>query len=289
MTRWPVVFFDVDETLIATKSIFDFLRYHLALAGDDGSRYSAVRGGLQALADTGAAREEINRRYYEAYAGSAWSTLVAEGLSWYQRYRESPAPYVSGGIAALHRHREARHTIVLVSGSFEACLRPVADHLGADVLLCTEVEVDSAGRMSGRTLRPMVGAAKRAAARDFMAAVGVAPVECFAYGDHASDLSMLEEVGHPAVVGTDPVLLERARRSSWPTLPADHVPYPSTTRPSRRVAADIAPPRPSGGGLTHAWLDVSPDAAPCHCGCAVAAFSMQKPDPGHGPFEKRSR
>jgi HAD superfamily hydrolase (TIGR01490 family) len=227
MIRRPLVFFDVDETLIATKSMFDFLRYRLAAAGDDGTRYSAVCDGLRVLADRGADREVINRRYYATYAGADWSALVDEGLRWYRRYRAGPAPYVSGGIAALNRHRASGHTIVLVSGSFEPCLRPVADHLGADALLCTEVEVDSSGRMTGRALRPMVGSAKGVAARAFMADAGVPPAACFGYGDHASDLAMLAEVGHPAVVGTDPVLLDRARRDYWPRLPAHAVPEPA--------------------------------------------------------------
>lgn len=276
MSCRPVAFFDVDETLIATKSMFDFLQYHLTLAGDDGSQYSVVRGGLQALADNGADRKVINRCYYETYAGTEWSALVDEGLRWYQQYRQGPAPYVSGGIAALNWHREAGNTIVLVSGSFEPCLQPVADHLGANALLCTEVEIDPAGWMTGRVLRPMVGSAKRAAARDFMADAGVAPEECFAYGDHASDLPMLEEVGHPAMVGTDPVLLEWTGRSSWPRLPADHVPHPSTVRPSRQAADGTSPPPPSG-------------ADSCYCGCAIAAFSLQEPDHIHGTFKKRSR
>jgi phosphoserine phosphatase len=47
--------------------------------------------------------------------------------------------------------------------------------------------------------------------------------DCHAYADHASDLAMLRSVGHPHVVGTDPVLLTTARAEGWPVLPADAV------------------------------------------------------------------
>ena len=58
----------------------------------------------------------------------------------------------------------------------------------------------------------MVGEAKREALAELVARLAVPARDCFAYGDHTSDLPMLESVGTPVVVGGDPVLLERALR-----------------------------------------------------------------------------
>ena len=68
-------FFDVDETVIRVKSMFDFLRYWMACAGDDGSGYHAVVAEVQALAARDVSRAEINRRYYRQLAGPPMADL----------------------------------------------------------------------------------------------------------------------------------------------------------------------------------------------------------------------
>jgi HAD superfamily hydrolase (TIGR01490 family) len=117
-------------------------------------------------------------------------------------------------LAALWRHAAAGDLTLLVSGSFPACLDPIARYVGADVVLCSLPEIRD-GRYTGRIAVPMLGEAKAAAVRGAAAEHGVLLAESHAYGDHASDLPILDLVGHPVVVGDDPVLAGRARRDRW--------------------------------------------------------------------------
>ena len=58
----------------------------------------------------------------------------------------------------------------------------------------------------------MIGQAKADAAGELMARHRIDPRDCHAYGDHSSDLPLLEQVGHPVVVGGgDPALIRHAR------------------------------------------------------------------------------
>ncbi|WP_123603224.1 HAD family phosphatase [Micromonospora sp. Llam0] len=96
------------------------------------------------------------------------------------------------------------------------------------------------GRLTGEVRQPMIGAAKAAAVVHVIASLDLVAADCYAYGDHASDLEMLLQVGHPVVVGTDPVLLDHANRRGWRVLPADAGPAPAVdVRPdeSRRTLA----------------------------------------------------
>jgi HAD superfamily hydrolase (TIGR01490 family) len=220
VTGVTIAFFDVDETLVDTKSMFDFLRFHLAACGDDGSRYDEQAGALRRAAASGVPRSEINRAYYRLFTGAGWTDLRAAGERWYADLLTRPEPFLAEGLAALRFHQAAGHVVALVSGSFRVCLDPVAAHLGADVVLCTEPLLDAAGRLTGEVAVPMIGDHKRSAVLDLIAARGADPAACYGYGDHSSDLAFLAEVGNPTVIGGDPELTAVAEREGWPARPA---------------------------------------------------------------------
>ncbi|GAA4786009.1 HAD-IB family hydrolase [Streptomyces ziwulingensis] len=223
-----LAFFDVDETLISGKSMIDFLRH-----APDGlwpsprahtgapAGWTRGRAGVEELAELdrrGAGRAEMNRAYYRLYAGVSLTALRAAGRAWYTDFASRPAPYVTAGVEALAGHRRAGHTVVLVSGSAHPFVDPVAEALGVGRVLCTELEVDDDGLLTGGVTRTMIGADKGRAVTELRERLGVAAEDCFAYGDHASDLAMLQAVGNAAVVGEDPVLLHHARQGGWPVL-----------------------------------------------------------------------
>lgn len=177
-------------------------------------------GGVGRPGPPGVPRSEVNRAYFRLFAGASRAETESAGRAWYAGYRRRPAAFVAATAAALEGHRRAGDAVVLVSGSFAACLAPLADDLGADRLLCTEPVVARDGLLTGEVRRPMIGAAKAEAVAATVAQLGLDAAECFCYADHASDLPMLRAVGHPRVVGRDAVLLARAREGRWPVLPA---------------------------------------------------------------------
>lgn len=225
----PLAFFDMDETLISTKSMLDFLRHApdslwASLHAPTSILAAQTRGqaGIEQLAELGrrgAGRAEMNRAYYQLYAGVALCALRSAGRDWYTHFASRPAPYITAGVAALAEHRRAGHTVVLVSGSAHPFVDPVAEALGAGLALCTELEVDAKGLLTGGVTRTMIGTDKARAVTELRERLGVEARDCFAYGDHASDLPMLQAVGTAAVVGEDPALLHHARREGWLMLP----------------------------------------------------------------------
>jgi phosphoserine phosphatase len=122
-------------------------------------------------------------------------------------------------LAIFNRHAAAGDLLVLASGSFPACLDPIAEHLGADVLLCSRPRVH-AGRYTGELAAPLIGETKATAARVEAWTRAIELGECFAYGDHASDLPLLEVAGAAGVIGDDPVLNAVAERRRWARLPS---------------------------------------------------------------------
>ncbi|MEU0437285.1 HAD-IB family hydrolase [Streptomyces sp. NPDC006290] len=215
-------FFDVDETLITAKSMFEFLRFWLARTGDDGTRYARYAATLRDMSALGLPREEVNRAYYQYYTGAYAADVRAAGRDWYAAYRARPDAFVTAGISALAGHRAAGDAVVLVSGSFRACLDPLAEDLAVNRVLCGELVVDERGFLTGEVVEPMIGRAKADAVVRTMQELGLAAERCCGYGDHASDLDMLRAVGRPSVVGDDPTLGELARRHGWPVMSSAH-------------------------------------------------------------------
>ncbi|TVP33536.1 hypothetical protein A3L22_16150 [Streptomyces griseus subsp. griseus] len=216
----PVVaFFDVDETLVAMKSPFAMLRHRLREQGDlDGSAYRALADPLRRFAAEGGTPAEVSAMFYRSVAGVAWDELLHQGRDWYAGLRGGGVPFVEATLRELRRHQSQGHLTVAVSGAWAASLRPMAEDLGIDVVLCTEPEVDGAGLLTGRIARAMFGPAKGAAVREVLAERGAAAGECFAYADDPSDLDMLRLVGRPTVVGDHPVLAGMAAEHGWRVL-----------------------------------------------------------------------
>ncbi|TQJ92921.1 HAD family phosphatase [Streptomyces sp. SLBN-31] len=217
MSRPPLlVFSDVDETLIAGKSMFDFLAYYLrATRGTPGARHAAdVRQELSRRTSAGAPREAMNRLYYRTWAGEPAARVEELARAWYAERSGAPGFYLAATRRALELHRAAGDTVILVSGSFPAVLAPIAAEVGATRLLCSVPEVHD-GVLTGRLVGdPCIGEAKRAAVRAMLQSrPALDPAQCFAYGDHVSDLPMLAEVGNPVIVGGSARLRARLPRA----------------------------------------------------------------------------
>ena len=117
----------------------------------------------------------------------------------------------------LVSYRQAGARTVLISGSFFACLDPIAELLGVDHVYGTVPTVTD-GVLSGQVNAPMIGANKALSLIMDRQRMGISQAATVAYGDHSSDLPMLRAAGHGVVTGNDPVLRDAAREQGWSLL-----------------------------------------------------------------------
>ncbi|XVS67534.1 HAD family hydrolase [Actinosynnema sp. CA-299493] len=209
-------FFDIDETLITGKSMFDFLRFHLADERTPRVGQAARFAEWERLVGAGGvSRHTANQEYYRIYRDVPADLVRRQGLEWFARSRRSTGFVKPQVVAALVRHRLAGHRVVLVSGSFPACTQPLAEALGAHHVLCTVPATGPDGLLTGEVDRSVIGPVKSQAVRELARREGISLPLSFGYGDHASDLPLLLEVGHPVAVGVDPELGRHADRNRW--------------------------------------------------------------------------
>ncbi|MDA8231332.1 MAG: HAD-IB family hydrolase [Magnetospirillum sp.] len=219
--RAKIAFFDVDETVIRFKSMFRFQEYYHSktgiLPGFLGAyRYRSFLRAMDRYLSDGKPREFINAQYYRGFQGRRRSTVRALARQWFRDMRNGgESIYIPAVVDIIRRHQADGARIVLVSGSFVELLEPIAEELGVSHILATRLET-LRDRYTGNILPPqMIGDGKAIAVRALLAAEGVGAAESWAYGDHISDIAMLEEVDHPNIVSRDPHMVALATERHW--------------------------------------------------------------------------
>ena len=135
-------------------------------------------------------------------------------------YRSYLKPHLAPRILKrVHFHRQEGHLLVLVSGSVRYLLEPVVRDLEFDHLLCTDLEVDGNGLMTGKPAGLVcVDHNKKILTLKLAQQLKLNLEQSYAYGNHHSDLPLLEIVGNPHVVEPNSILEKIANQRSWPIL-----------------------------------------------------------------------
>ena len=103
--------------------------------------------------------------------------------------------------ARLRRHRELGHTVILASASLEPYVGPLAELLGVHGVVCTRLEHDGDGRLTGRLRGANCrGPEKARRVEEWLRQAGFTGAELWCYGDSASDDEFLAAADHPVRV-----------------------------------------------------------------------------------------
>jgi len=219
----PVIFADVDETIIRCKSLFEFLALSAALEpAIPPERRALLSQSLSALLASGCPRAEVNRAFYEqVLTGVSVRSAEAIARTWFSTALAERPGFLDQSVVSLLRVAQANGSeLVLVTGSFSELVAPLAAFLDTRHVLAAPLEIVD-DRYTGRLLGPpTIGEGKAEAIRRYAAARGdVALARCGAIGDDLSDLAFLKLVGKVFVPATsDARLVIEAKRHDWIVL-----------------------------------------------------------------------
>lgn len=219
MTKTAAAFFDVDGTVVAS----DIVRYGIEIRTAEKSRagrFLWIAAFLPRvpwyLALDAASRAAFQRAFYRIYRGMDAEELARRAEALCHQYVR---PRIRReAVERIRRHAARGQRVVFVTGSVDAIVGPIADHLGVKDVLAPRLEVRD-GVVTGRLVgEPLSGERKAAAVVDWAAARGVDLGTSHAYGDSLDDVPLLEAVGRPAVVNPRRRLLDRAIALGWEIL-----------------------------------------------------------------------
>ena len=133
--------------------------------------------------------------------------------------REALCPLVSpAALRTLDEHRQAGHMIILVTGSIDFLIDPIAQALEVDRYFAGRLEQQD-GVYTGFLIPPLpYGEGKRQLIDRVTDELTLDLSQCYAYGDSPGDVDLLRAVGHPTVVNPIRGMADIARRENWPIV-----------------------------------------------------------------------
>lgn len=211
-------FFDLDRTLISGSSTFYFA-------------VAAWRNGMLPLRDlladaaraasfklfgaTDESSEAVRDRILQAVAGRPQQDLIALNEEIVPRILERVRPESR---SLIDMHHEAGRDCWIVSASPVEMVEPLASALGMEGAVATTSQVVD-GHYTGQLDGPFVYGEGKVEAIEKLAAERSYDLRLsFVYSDSASDLPMMELVGHPVAVNPDRPLETVAQQRGWPMV-----------------------------------------------------------------------
>ncbi|HEU0175299.1 MAG TPA: HAD-IB family hydrolase [Blastocatellia bacterium] len=206
-----VAIFDVDGTLIAGATLERIFIGFLRRRGEFGWREMiSWLGAAAKAAATGSLRLKAIKAYLRGKDSTHLRRLARECVERDIEPRLSPE-----AVNRLRWHQSAGHLVILLSGTLDLLLEPLAERLGVYARVGSELEIENM-RFTGRI----------AGARPF----GLTKAEClatinranrfnlkrsFAYADSFADRHLLAMVGHPVATNADMALRKVAESRGW--------------------------------------------------------------------------
>ena len=214
--RKTVAFFDVDGTLLKSTIV----HYYIWMRSAKVPRFLRLIwliGFLPKIAYylilDRVSRTRFNQVFYRNYRrmnAAEFKVLSAEMFETYLRPK-----IFSEAVSQIQEHKQQGMSIVLVTGSLDFIVQPIADYLGVDFVLAPQLREQS-GQFTGElTTEPLIGEQKAEAIQVFAEQHEISLIDSYAYGDSQSDLPMLECVGNPVVVNPGKALRQKALDAAW--------------------------------------------------------------------------
>ena len=215
MLKRPLVFFDVDDTLVngqtqeilgrylykngkvsivfVTKILFYFLMWRIGI----------VKNVVP-----------IRKEAYKIIGG--WEVSEVEKLLRECFFKEIRTRIFPQALDLIKNHQKKGHEVVLISGSVDSLLRIIKEFIGTSFVIGTILEVKD-NKYNGEVLGPVIhGQSKAKAILDFVSEHDFSLEGSYAYSDDVSDLPLFRLVENPVAVNPNKKLRKIAQLEGWP-------------------------------------------------------------------------
>lgn len=212
-------FFDVDGTLV-DATVVHYFHYFATKGYSSFDRLLWTLGFLPKILHylivDKISRSQFNRVFYANYRDMDAAQLRTRSRS---HFEELLRPRLfAEAVARIAEHRERGERVVLITGSLDFIIEPLAEFLQADEMIAAHMS-ELNGRLTGKLTGPPIGDGEKARILKIYAEQqGIDLAQSYGYADSRSDLPMLEAVGHAAVINPSDKLRVLAEQRGWEVL-----------------------------------------------------------------------
>jgi HAD superfamily hydrolase (TIGR01490 family) len=212
-------FFDLDGTLLSCNLV----TMHAYYARNDRSLLKSVYQFTKVLVSVPLlfgldlySRSLFNIFSFRAYKGMHRDRLIGLADDLFEvTLKPSIFPKAQ---ALIETTRNLGYRNVLVTGTLDFQIRPVALHFGFDEVICNRLEFKN-HIATGRVLPPLLAENEKARSiRAYAVDEGIDLAESCAFSDSSADIPMLSAVGHPVATNPTRRLRRVALERHWPIL-----------------------------------------------------------------------
>jgi len=212
-------FYDLDGTLLACNLV----SMHAYYARNDRSLIKSVYQFGKVLASVPIlvgldlySRSLFNVISFRAYRGMHRDRLIGLADDLFEvTLKPSIFPKAQ---ALIDTTRDLGYRNVLVTGTLDFTIRPIALHFGIDEVICNRLEFKN-HFATGRVLPPLLAENEKARSiREYAAQEGIDLAESCAFSDSCADVPMLSAVGFPVATNPTRRLRRVALKRHWPIL-----------------------------------------------------------------------
>ncbi len=215
-----LVLFDLDNTLLAGDSDYEWGQFLIARGVVDRAHYEAKNQAF--YEDYKAGRLDIHA--FLAFALRPLATHSRAQLeAWRAEYVETRIkPMITQAARDLvNRHLDEADMVAVITATNSFVTAPIAREFGIPNLIATDPE-EIDGRFTGEVAgTPCFREGKIARLEAFLEARG-SRIDCLEnsrfYSDSHNDLPLLQKVAHPVAVDPDPILRAHAEAHGWPVI-----------------------------------------------------------------------
>ena len=214
----PAAFFDLDKTIIAKSSTLAFSRSFYA--GGLISRGSVLRSAYAQFVYLvgGADHDQMEKmREFLSDLCAGWDVQTVRDIVADTLHNIVDPLVFDEAVSLIEEHQLAGRDVIIVSASGTEVVEPIGEMLGADGVIATRMEIED-GKYTGGISYYAYAENKATAIIELAEAKGYDLERSYAYSDSATDVHMLEIVGHPYAVNPDRELRRQATSRGWPIL-----------------------------------------------------------------------
>lgn len=212
-------FYDLDGTLLSCNLVTEYAYY----ARNDRSPIKGMYQFMKVLLRVPFlfgldlySRSLFNVVSFRAYRGMHRDRLIGLADDVFQvTLKPSIFPRA---LELINTTRDLGYCNVLVTGTLEFTIRPIALHFGIEEVICNRLEFKN-HIATGRVLPPLLAENEKARSiREYAAREGIDLAQSCAFSDSSADVPMLSAVGHPVATNPTRRLRRVALQKNWPVL-----------------------------------------------------------------------